>query len=127
MSLSSIEAEYYGAVSASGQGLCTQAVIQFMASAPVRLIVLLDNAAARQFSLRQGVSRSSKHIEGRLLWLQDAVRAGRLELHSVSTDFNLRDLYTKPFTPARLLTLVFLHDFVDIYNNPIGGIHGMKH
>ena len=83
-------------------------------------MVLLDNASARQFALRQGVSKAAKHIEGRFLWLQDAVRQGRLQVKAVSAHYNLGDLFTKPFSPARLLALCYLHGLVHEHHDAVG-------
>ena len=120
VSLSSMEAEYYGAVGAACQGLFMQVAIAHMSEEPCKLVVLLDNSSARQFCLRQGVSKAAKHIEGRLLWLQDAVRLGRLQLKPVSTHYNMGDLFTKPFSPARLLALCYMHGFVNAHDESVG-------
>ena len=37
-----------------------------------------------------------------------------------STHYNLGDLFTKPFSPARLLTLCYLHGLVNEYDDPVG-------
>ena len=120
ISLSSMESEFYAAVSAACQGLFMKATITFMTGEPCQLVVLLDNASARQFALRQGVSKAAKHIEGRFLWLQDAVRQGRLQVKAVSTHYNLGDLFTKPFSPARLLALCYLHGLVNEHHDAVG-------
>ena len=120
VSLSSMEAEYYAAVGTASQGLFMQAVIEFMAETKCSLVVYLDNMSAKSFALRQGVSKAAKHIEGRLLWLQNVVQQRRLSLKFVPTHKNLGDLHTKPLAPARLLALLYLHDMVDGYDRPVG-------
>ena len=120
VSLSSMEAEYYAAVGTASQGLFMKAVVEFMAGTRCDLIVYLDNISAKSFALRQGVSKAAKHIEGRLLWLQNVVQQQRLTLKFVPTHRNLGDLHTKPLTPARLLALLYMHDMVDACDRPVG-------
>ena len=120
VSLSSMDDEYYAAVGTASQGLFMKAVVEFMAGTR-DLIVYLDNISAKSFALRQGVSKAAKHIEGRLLWLQNVVQQQRLTLKFVPTHRNLGDLHTKPLTPARLLALLYMHDMVDACDRPVGG------
>ena len=120
ISLSSMESEYYSAVGSSCQGLFMKAVVEFMSRSPCDLIVNVDNQSCKAFCLRQGVTKASKHFEGRLLWLQDAVQQKRLIMKYVSTHANLGDIHTKPLSPARLQSLLFLHDFVDMHDRPVG-------
>ena len=68
------------------------------------------------------MSKAAKHIEGRLLWLQNVVQQRRLSLKFVPTHKNLGDLHTKPLSPARLLALLYLHDMVDGCDRPVGQI-----
>ena len=120
ISLSSMESEYYSAVGSSCQGLFMKAVVEFMSRSPCDLIVYVDNQSCKAFCLRQGVTKACKHFEGRLLWLQDAVQQKRLIMKYVSTHANLGDIHTKPLSPARLQSLLFLHDFVDMHDRPVG-------
>ena len=120
ISMSSMEAEFYAAVSGACHWLCVKAVITFMTGESCQLVVLLGNMSARHFALRQGVSKSAKHTEGRFLWLQDAVRQGRLQIKLVSSRYSLGDLFTKPCSPARLLALCSLHGLVNEHEDPVG-------
>ena len=120
ISLSSMESECYSAVGSACQGLFMKAVIEFMSRSPCDLIIHVDNQSCKAFCLRQGVTKASKHFEGRLLWLQDAVQQKRLSMKYVATHANLGDLHTKPLAPARLQALLHLHDFVDLHDRPIG-------
>ena len=90
-----------------------KAVIEFMSRSPCDLTVYVDNQACKAFCLRQGGDQASKHFEGRLLWLQDVVQRKVLQMKYVSTRANLGDIHTKPLGPARLQSLLFLHDYVD--------------
>ena len=120
VSLSSMESEYYSAVGASCQGIFMKAVIEFMSRSPCDLTVYVDNQACKAFCLRQGVTKASKHFEGRLLWLQDVVQRKVLQMKYVSTHANLGDIHTKPLGPARMQCLLFLHDFVDNCDRSVG-------
>ena len=42
-----------------------------------------------------GISRRSKHIELKYLWIQDEIKEGKLELKKVGTHFNPSDVLTK--------------------------------
>ncbi|CAE7512900.1 unnamed protein product [Symbiodinium natans] len=111
VSLSSMESEWYAAISSTCQGVYLQAVIRFLTCEDCILVVRLDNAAARQFGHRQGVGRA-KHIQGRLLWLQSWVQQKLVRLLAVPTALNLGDLSTKSLSSTRLRGLLFLHGFV---------------
>ena len=97
-----------------------KAVIEFMSRSPCDLTVYVDNQACKAFCLRQGVTKASKHFEGRLLWLQDIVQRKVLQMKYVSTHANLGDIHTKPLGPARMQCLLFLHDFVDNCDRSVG-------
>ena len=49
-----------------------------------------------------GLSRRSKHIELKYLWVQDEVKEGKLELKKVGTHFNPSDVLSK-YVPASVL------------------------
>ena len=115
-----MEAEFYAAISRAPQRLYMKTMIMFVAGEPCQLVVLLGNTSARQLAFGQGVSKSAKHIEGRFLWLQDAVQQGRLQIKPGCTRYNWGDLFTKPFSPARFLALRFLHGLVDEQDDPVG-------
>ena len=51
---------------------------------------------------RLGISRRSKHIELKYLWIQDEIKEGKLELKKVGTHFNPSDILTK-YVPASVL------------------------
>ena len=53
-----------------------------------------DNSAAKEIANREGVGRV-RSLESRVLWLQQAVRRGLIELGTVPSEDNLADLVTK--------------------------------
>ena len=120
VSLSSCESEWYAAVSASCEGTYLRAIFRFMADSPCNLHLTLDNAACRQLALQQGVGKT-RHIEGRMLWLQQSVKDKVLDIGAVSSAFNLGDLSTKLHPCHRLRCLLFMHGFVDVFTcEPVG-------
>ena len=73
----------------------------------------MDNSAARQLALRQGVGNKTRHVAGRLLWLQQAVREKLLTVSAIASACNLGDLSTKMHPANRLKCLLFLHGCAD--------------
>lgn len=120
VSMSSAESEWYAAVSASCEGIFLRAVFQFMSREPCELQLKVDNSATRQMAQRRGVGKV-RHLDGRLLWLQQATRDNVLQVLPVNALFNLGDLSTKMHSAARLRSLLYLHGFVSGCNeHPIG-------
>ncbi|CAE7237681.1 GIP [Symbiodinium natans] len=114
VSLSSAEAEWYAAISAACEGIFLRAIFVFMvAAAECSLDLKIDNSAARQLALRQGVGNKTRHVAGRLLWLQQSVREKVLDVGAIASAYNLGDLSTKMHSANRLRALLFLHGFVD--------------
>eukprot|EP00972_Heterocapsa_arctica_P103016 15181558-Heterocapsa_arctica.AAC.1 len=80
-----------------------------MAEIGVKVVMelLTDSTSARSIIFKRGPGRM-KHLDIKRLWLQDELRAKRLEIGRVPTDLNVSDLFTKPMTPARLKVLLEL-------------------
>ena len=96
--LSSGEAEYYGLVKAAGIGLGYQALMKDLkVDLPLRLWT--DSSAAIGVSSRQGVGKT-RHLDTRTLWIQQAVRTGRIEIRKVKGTENPADLFTKHIPTA---------------------------
>ena len=57
--------------------------------------LLVDSSSARQIALRLGPGKL-KHVAGRILWIQQSVAEGSVQLAQVGTTWNLSDLGTKP-------------------------------
>eukprot|EP00971_Amphidinium_carterae_P045075 886811-Amphidinium_carterae.1 len=75
--LSSAESEYY----ALTKGACTGLGIQSHLvdwKIPVKLEIFTDSSSAKAIAMRRGVSKSTRHIETRLLWLQQRVAEKQL-------------------------------------------------
>ena len=101
IALSSAEAEYLSLTGAASEALNIHIALRFLTASPVVLKAFTDSSACRGICARQGVGRI-KHLAVRLLWLQQAIRAGRLTVHSVPTQQNPADIGTKPLTAKRI-------------------------
>ena len=84
--------------------------LRFLTASPVVLKAFTDSSACRGICARQGVGRI-KRLAVRLLWLQQAIRAGRLTVHSVPTQQNPADIGTKPLTAKRIQLLLYILNF----------------
>ena len=105
--LSSAEAEFGGVLRGSGQGLGYQALLRDL-GITVPLRVWTDSNAAIGICQRQGLGKV-RHLDTQTLWIQQAVRAGRVDLRKVHGESNPADLFTKhSLTQARLEMLVNL-------------------
>ena len=67
--------------------------------------VKVDSSAALAFFHRRGVGRM-KHIDSRVLWLQDLIAAGGVKLKKIPREQNLADMLTH--TPSAKELEVFL-------------------
>ena len=106
--LSSAEAEFGGVLRGSGQGLGYQALLSDL-GVEVPLRVWTDSSAAIGICQRQGLGKV-RHLDTQTLWIQQAVRAGKVDLRKVPGESNPADLLTKhSLTQARMEMLVQLH------------------
>ena len=106
--LSSGEAEFNGVVRGSGQGLGYQSLLADL-GIPIPLRVWTDSEAAIGICNRQGLGKL-RHLDTRTLWVQQAVRLGRVDLRKVPGEENPADLFTKhSLSRDRLTMLVELH------------------
>ncbi len=107
ISLSSGEAEFAGVIRGARQGLGYQALLRDLGvEAPLR--VWTDSSAAIGICSRPGLGKM-RHLDTHTLWIQQAVRTGRVDLRKVPGDQNPADLLTKhSLTRARMDKLVSL-------------------
>ena len=107
VALSSGEAEFAGVIRGAGQGLGYQALLSDL-GVTVPLRVWTDSSAAIGICSRQGLGKM-RHLDTHTLWIQQAVRSGRVDLRKISGDENPADLLTKhSLSNARLGKLVEL-------------------
>ena len=120
ISLSSTEAEWYAASSATCDGFYLQHIVNFLTNNGCeRLSLYTDNSAVRMLSLKCGVGRL-RHIKGRMLWLQEKMADGELSIKQVQTVWNVADLNTKGLSRDRFLGLLFMLGFVNEKGSAIG-------
>lgn len=91
--LSSGEAEFAGVIRGAGQGLGYQALLQDL-GIKVPLRVWTDSSAAIGICSRQGLGKL-RHLDTHTLWIQQAVRSGRVDLRKIDGEANPADLMTK--------------------------------
>ena len=108
ISLSSGEAEFAGVIRGAGQGLGYQALLKDLGvQLPVR--VWTDSSAAIGICSRQGLGKL-RHLDTHTLWVQQAVRTGRIDLRKVAGERNPADLLTKhSISQQKLEELVTLY------------------
>ena len=100
--MSSGEAEYYAMVKGASEALGIQALAADLGwSWKVRMWV--DSPAAKSIASRTGLGKV-RHIEVRFLWLQEVVRAGRIELRKIPGERNPADIMTKPKNAAEVVS-----------------------
>ena len=111
VSLSSTESEWYAASSGTCDGLYLHHILSFLCDGDISPLVLhTDNSAVRMLSVKLGAGRL-RHIKGRLLWLQDKVASGDLQIKQVKTALNIADLNTKPLSRDRYFCLLYMFNF----------------
>jgi hypothetical protein len=109
VTLSSGEAEFAGVIRGAGQGLGYQALLRDL-GVHVPLRVWTDSSAAIGICSRQGLGKL-RHLDTHTLWIQQAVRCGRVILKKVPGTENPADLLTKhSISRDGLLNLVKLYN-----------------
>jgi len=93
VSLSSGEAEFYGTVRASGMGLGFQSLMRDL-GCELKVRIWTDSSAAIGICTRQGLGKL-RHLDTQTLWIQQAVRSGRIDLRKIGGEVNPADLLTK--------------------------------
>lgn len=93
IALSSGEAEFAGVLRGAGQGLGFQSLLKDL-GIEVPLRVWTDSSAAIGICSRQGLGKL-RHLDTHTLWIQQAVRTGRVDLRKVLGEENPADLLTK--------------------------------
>ena len=98
--LSSMEAEYYGLVSACQEGRWLQSLVGELLGRSVNLILRTDSDAARLSIEKLGMMKT-KHMELRFLFLKQLQDDHVIALERVWTHDNIADLMTKALTAQR--------------------------
>ena len=82
VALSSCEAEVMAASEGIKEALLSQEVLMFGGLGHYEIEIKVDSSAAHAFFHRRGVGRM-KHIDSRILWLQDLIAAGGVRLKKI--------------------------------------------
>ena len=82
-----------------------QEILMFVGLGHYEIEIKMDNSATHAFFHRRGVGRM-KHIDSRILWLQDLIAAGGVRLKKIPRTQNLADMLTH--TPSVKELEVFL-------------------
>lgn len=103
---SSGEAELYALSSGTTE---TMGVLQFLRECCLNtshhVTMSTDSTAGKSMASRVGVSKATKHIQLRYLYIQDLVAAGAARLGNVVTKRNLADLHAKFLAVDRMRCL----------------------
>ena len=67
--------------------------------------LLTDSSSARQLAAKQGVGKV-RHLDGKILWIQQHVLSGDVQLQQLPTVWNVSDLCTKALTQQRVKLLL---------------------
>ena len=73
-----------------------------------RLVPEMDNAAARALAVRRGVTGQPRHLDGRLLWFQQAVEEKAVNVLPVAGTYNIGDIATKALGAVCLRALLYM-------------------
>ena len=106
------ESELYAAVKGASVGMGIEALMRDLRQAVVKPLRLsVDSAACLGMAGRQGAGRV-RHIHTPALWLQQAVKEGRVTLHKMPGSENPADLGTKPLGKASIMKILQMLGFV---------------
>ena len=94
VALSSCEAEVMAASEGIKEALLLQEVLMFVGLGHYEIEIKVDSSAAHAFFHRRGVGRM-KHIDSRILWLQDLIAAGGVRVKKIPRTGRNVDAYTK--------------------------------
>ena len=106
ISLSSCEAEFMACIGGCAEGLHLAGVWRFLTRKEVEVVAVTDSSSCRSFTQRQGVGKM-KHLDAKMLWLQEETKRGSLQVVGVPTLLNAAALGTKRLSKARRLFLQF--------------------
>ena len=109
VALSSAEAELYAACKVTTEGLGVQSYLRDLGRRRTAK-VHTDSSAALALTDKRGLGKA-KHIDVQHLWLQDAVRDGRVTCYKVAGHLNPADLMTKGLDGERISFLMGLCGF----------------
>ena len=105
VSLSSCESELHAMVSTLSDGIFLRRCIQFVCKCEAEHMMYTDSSSGRQLVMRQGTGKV-KHVSGKILWIQDAIRDNVFKLSQIPTIWNISDIGTKSLGVQRVHLLL---------------------
>ncbi|KAJ9555969.1 hypothetical protein OSB04_010583 [Centaurea solstitialis] len=106
VSTSTAEAEYVVAGSCCAQVLWMRNQLLDYGFPLSKIPIYYDNTSTIAIANNPVLHSKTKHIEIRYHFIRDHVMNGDVELHFVPTEFQLADLFTKPFDEKRFNQLI---------------------
>ncbi|KAJ9565794.1 hypothetical protein OSB04_001760 [Centaurea solstitialis] len=106
VSTSTAEAEYVTAGICCAQVLWLRNQLQDYNIQVSKIPIYCDNTSAIAIANNPVLHSKTKHIEVRYHFIRDHVMNGDIELHSVPTEYQLADLFTKPLDVTRFNMLI---------------------
>ena len=101
MLVDAVENEFYALGAGCADGLYVRAILSDLGMR-AKINLRCDAKAARALAQRQGLSKRTRHVKVKYLYVQDLVRAKEVEVSRVSTETNLADVGTKHLPSHRL-------------------------
>ena len=105
VSLSSCESELHAMVSTLSDGIFLRRCIQFVCNCEAEHMMYTDSSSGRHLAMRQGTGKV-KHVSGKILWIQDAIRDNVFKLSQIPTMWNISDIGTKSLGVQRVHLLL---------------------
>ena len=98
---SSGESEFYALGAGCADGMYSRAILSDLGMR-AKINLRCDAKAARALAQRQGLSKRTRHVKVKYLYVQDLVKAKEVEVSRVPTETNLADVGTKHLASQRL-------------------------
>ena len=99
--LSSAESEYYALTKGGCSGLGLQSLFADC-NLKLQLSLPTDSSIAKALASRKGTGKSTRHIQTRMLWLQERVAAKHSRVVKVASESNPADMLTKAFGRSKI-------------------------
>ena len=112
--LSSAESEYYALTKGGCSGLGLQSLFADW-NLKLQLSLHADSSSAKAIASRTGFGKSTRHIQTRMLWLQERVAAKHLRVMKVASESNPADMLTKALGRKKLRNSVQRLDKLNIH------------
>ena len=99
--LRSAESEYYAHAKGGCSGLGLQSLFADW-NLELQLSLHTDSSSAKAIASRRGTGKSTRHIQTRMLWLQERVAAKHLRVVKVASESNPADMLTKALGRSKI-------------------------